>query len=410
LPSEKEDDPMYPFLPAPRSLEVTTVVAVAGFGLLRTLLAEQRRGRRVVRGYVVAVTLLAGAHGAWCLGDTFPSASYWGAASATTGLVLLLLFVASLPFAVLLRRLAKGARSLPRTTEASSKEGERFSVGRRAFVQAATMVPPAIALTLGGEGFLSAESDAQTPRLALRYAGLPAALEGFSILQLSDLHLGASKSLADLERLLARVESDGHRPDLVVFTGDVADDVGQITDALDAAWMLRPRCGVFACLGNHEYLHDIRRTRPLYERSRVPLLVNEGTVVRVPGGSLWLGGIDDPITIHGDIRGFLRARVDKALDEAPSDAFRILLSHRPEGFEAAAAAQVDLTLSGHTHGGQIGFNGKSAFEPLFEDGYLWGSYRRGASRLYTTSGFGHWFPFRLGCRAEAPILVLSSHA
>ena len=82
----------------------------------------------------------------------------------------------------------------------------------------------------------------------------------------------------------------------------------------------------------------------------------------------------------------------------------------PEGFDPAAKAGVDLTLSGHTHGGQIGFNGKSAFEPLWPDGYLWGGYRRGASSLYTTAGFGDWFPFRLGCPSEAPLLVLKRSA
>jgi predicted MPP superfamily phosphohydrolase len=92
--------------------------------------------------------------------------------------------------------------------------------------------------------------------------------------------------------------------------------------------------------------------------------------------------------------------------DAPTGVFSLLLAHRPEAFDAAGDARVGLTLSGHTHGGQIGYNGKSAFEPLFPDGYLWGAYRRGASRLYTTSGFGNWFPFRLGCPAEAPLVEL----
>jgi uncharacterized protein len=61
---------------------------------------------------------------------------------------------------------------------------------------------------------------------------------------------------------------------------------------------------------------------------------------------------------------------------------------------------------GHTHGGQIGLFGRSAFEALAPELHLWGTYARGESRLYTTSGFGHWFPFRLGCPTEAPILEL----
>ena len=86
----------------------------------------------------------------------------------------------------------------------------------------------------------------------------------------------------------------------------------------------------------------------------------------------------------------------------------MLLCHRPEGFVPASACGVHLTLAGHTHGGQIGFNGKSAFEPIWRDKYLWGRYSRGESHLYTTSGFGHWFPFRLMCPTEVPILELAS--
>lgn len=68
---------------------------------------------------------------------------------------------------------------------------------------------------------------------------------------------------------------------------------------------------------------------------------------------------------------------------------------------------MDLTLAGHAHGGQIGFNGHSAFERIWPDQYLWGPYSVGRSRLYTTSGFGHWFPFRVNCPTEAPLIELA---
>src|SRR6185295_20296414 len=92
-----------------------------------------------------------------------------------------------------------------------------------------------------------------------------------------------------------------------------------------------------------------------------------------------------------------------------ADAFRLLMCHRPNGFPAAADAGFHLTLSGHTHGAQIGIGGKSALEVLGGGGerYPWGSYERDGKRLYTTSGFGHWFPFRLGCPTEAPLIVLA---
>jgi predicted MPP superfamily phosphohydrolase len=86
--------------------------------------------------------------------------------------------------------------------------------------------------------------------------------------------------------------------------------------------------------------------------------------------------------------------------------FKILMSHRPDAFDYAASQGINLTLAGHTHGGQIGFMGRSLFDSYWADRYLWGEYRQGRSALYTSSGVGHWFPFRLGCPPEAPIIEL----
>lgn len=104
--------------------------------------------------------------------------------------------------------------------------------------------------------------------------------------------------------------------------------------------------------------------------------------------------------------------IQSSIEDAPPDAdFRLLLCHRPEGHGPAADAGYDLTLSGHTHGGQVGLLGRSIFETLRPGIGWWGSYVKKKkdgrpSRLYTTSGFGHWFPFRFGCPTEMPIVVL----
>ena len=94
------------------------------------------------------------------------------------------------------------------------------------------------------------------------------------------------------------------------------------------------------------------------------------------------------------------------MNGAPADGFTILMSHRPEGLNAAAALGIPLTLAGHTHGGQFGWFGRSIFEPWLPHRYLWGKYQKDQSQLYTSAGVGHWFPFRLGCPPEAPIIVL----
>ena len=85
----------------------------------------------------------------------------------------------------------------------------------------------------------------------------------------------------------------------------------------------------------------------------------------------------------------------------------MLLSHRPEAFDAAADAGVALTLAGHTHGGQVAVGGRALVERAGVSRYPYGRYARGASQLYTSAGFGHWFPWRAGCPAEAPLVVLA---
>lgn len=176
--------------------------------------------------------------------------------------------------------------------------------------------------------------------------------------------------------------------------------------ALDVAHRFRPRLGVYACLGNHEYLHDITISRPIYERSQVPLLVGSGVTLHVGAARLFLAGADDPI-YQGNGPAFFEKTIGRCAAMAGASDFKLLLCHRPEGFVPASKHGFDLTLSGHTHGGQVGLFGRSVFERLIPEQFPWGPYRRGKSRLYTTSGFGHWFPFRLGCPTEAPLIVLT---
>jgi predicted MPP superfamily phosphohydrolase len=404
---------MLPALPLRLSLEILAACAAAVLLVLRFGFPRALGGavlRRVVAPWIAAE--LAGC-AAWYLGAAlghYPT-SYWGAALASVGLVLLAAFTVTLPVSALLLRLRRRARMAPPTENsaasvASEPAGERKLLARRTVLEAAALAVPAAAVATAGSGFVAAASPAVSPVRIARIPGLPTDLEGLRILQLSDMHLGFGRQLDDMEKLVATLDRSRQRPDLVVLTGDIAEDLGLLAPMLGLVRDLRPRLGAFAALGNHEHLRGIRQSRAIFERSDVPLLVDEGTTIRVGGSNLYVAGIDDPVIVHTDIRPRLVAPIEHALRDAPKDAFRLLLSHRPEGFDIAAAHGVELTLSGHTHGGQIGFAGKSAFEPLYPDGYLWGMYARSRSRLYTTCGFGAWFPFRVGCPGEAPIIEL----
>jgi len=374
------------------------LAALATFARWAAPAAFTHRAARATFAAVFAVAFTS--HLAWQYGTSLGSfaASYWGCNAALVTTVVLACGLVALPLAVVVHG---AARLVP------TRLVDAALVDRRTFLTASAAVVPTLAMSVGAAGFAGGAAAASTPRRLIRSRILPPALDGLRILQLSDLHLGAGRELGDLERLFARLRDRGAVPDLIVLTGDVAEDLRLLPTALDLVRQLGARHGAFAALGNHEHIHGVRAARRIFDASDVRLLVDDAAVLDVRGARLALVGVDDPIVAHGDVGALLRGPIDKAFARvAPADAFRVLLCHRPEGFEPAAAAGCGLTLSGHTHGGQIGFAGKSAFEPLFPDGYLWGSYRRGDASLYTTAGFGAWFPFRLGCPSEAPLLEL----
>jgi predicted MPP superfamily phosphohydrolase len=311
----------------------------------------------------------------------------------------------------------------PKTTASASPASAKIT--RRDVIGLGSASLPAAFALGGASGFVQARRDPTIPLIRLRYPGLHPDLEGLRILQLGDLHLGACLGIDDLERGLELART--HRPDLIVLTGDLADDPTLIPEALRLVAAANARLGALASLGNHEYLHDIEITRPLYEASPVPLLVGSGRALRVGRATLYVGGADDPVRMRGPIPRLLAPSIDAAAAGAPSQTdFRLLLCHRPGGFAPANDAGFDLTLSGHTHGGQLGLFGRSLLERFRPDVGWWGTYAKkrppavalarqkagvamtGPSRLYTTSGFGHWFPFRVGCPTEMPVLVLEA--
>jgi predicted MPP superfamily phosphohydrolase len=392
---------MGPPVPCEISLFALAVLTLAGGAILLLLFRPLLASRAARAALLGALAALATAHGLWAYADGV--LGYYGMIASCVGVIVLGFAVASLLPAALVQR-ALRRLLVPRAAPA----GEGL-MSRRALVQAATAAIPVASVVTALRGFAAGRADVEAPVVLLPSPTLPPALDGLTLLQLSDLHLGIARDLGDLDRFLARVAAGPIRPDLIVLTGDVADDLGQLAPALRLVAGFGARLGAVACLGNHEYLRQIELARPIYDRSPVPLLVDAGLVLRDPargGARIYVAGIDDPVSVEDDVRPTLRRSVDRAARDAPSDALRVLLAHRPEAFVPASEASFDLTLSGHTHGGQIGFNGKSAFEPLWPDGYLWGRYARGGALLYTTSGFGNWFPFRVGCPAEAPLLRL----
>lgn len=313
----------------------------------------------------------------------------------------------SLPFAIglLLLHARGGVSRHSHPPQEGNSEHNASNMSRREFLRTVAAAMPLLSTASGLSGMARSFEAVRLPVFHLQFANLPAALQGLKICQLSDMHLGYFRGVRDMERLFERVAMQ--RPDLVLVTGDIADDLTLLPDTLRLLEALPAPLGVYASLGNHEYYRGIQNVRKHFDASAIPLLCNEGLALSVQNATLFIGGADDPSRSRDtDFSIFFPQTTEAALREASSDAFKILMSHRPQSFYTAVELGAQLTLAGHTHGMQIGYNGRSLFELNGSEKLLWGHYQRGASQLYTTSGVGHWFPFRLGCPPEAPMMVL----
>jgi predicted MPP superfamily phosphohydrolase len=277
-------------------------------------------------------------------------------------------------------------------------------VRRRVVLEAVVASVPLATLGVAVAGVAGAFASTQLVRRPMRFANLAPELEGLKILQITDLHLGAFRSPSAIPALVELTRAA--EPDLLLFTGDICDHLPWLEDALRRFEEVVPQLGAFAVMGNHEHYRGALATRRIYGRTRIEMLDDAHRVLSVRGKKLMLVGVDDPSGWDHAADHYPR-RADTALDGAPSDAdFRLALCHRPSGFRALAERGIDLTLSGHTHGAQLGMHERSALESLLPDSYLWGRYEHAGKQLYTSSGAGHWAAFRLACPSEAPLIVL----
>ena len=322
-----------------------------------------------------------------------------GATGLSIILIISLIMILTLPFSLLIGKISKYLHKNKKGTNS-----QQYNQDRRLFLKTAAAALPVFTLGTTTNGFAGAFQSVRLPKIDLYYANLPDALNGFKIWHLSDLHLGYYYQLDDLDRLLQDAENE--TVDLVLLTGDVADDLNQLTDALkliDQKKTVHPK---MVSVGNHEYFRGIQEVRRRIDASPIPLLLNSHHIFSVKGIKLLVGGMDDPVRMHSNNNPFFERSIQQILSNKPEYDFSILMSHRPKALDIASDFNIDLILAGHTHGGQIGFNNRSIFEPMWEENYLWGKYSQGKTQLYTSSGVGHWFPFRLGCPAEAPIITL----
>jgi len=284
--------------------------------------------------------------------------------------------------------------------------GNKVDLKRRAFLRSSAVALPVVAVGTSIAGILGTVGPAKVFLQPVRLHNLPDPLKKMRIFHLTDIHLGGFIGLDYLAETLKKAIP--LKPDLIVVTGDMADDLKLLPEALTMLENFGAPLGVFIILGNHEYGNGVKLFRKIVSQSSVKLLVNSGHPIKIGTATLYLAGVDD---ILGRVRGespqhYMEKCVVQALSNSQPDDFKILLSHRPNTFPIAAEHSVPLTLSGHTHGGQAALAGHSWLELLNIEEYVWGFYRKNNSLIYTSSGAGQWAPVRFGCPAEAPVFEL----
>ncbi|GAB4196128.1 MAG: hypothetical protein OHK0013_03030 [Sandaracinaceae bacterium] len=290
------------------------------------------------------------------------------------------------------------------------------SIPRRAFLRRSGI---AASLAIGGTastyGLTLGRHDYVLEEVPIPLLRLPRSLDGYTIAQISDVHIGAfvgDWELAQAEALIRRA-----RPDLVVMTGDLVDHDPRFIPRLGAFARrlagLGVRDGVVAIPGNHDYYAGVDAILDTLREAGVRVLRNEGLVVpdgerasaatRAEGFSLL--GVDDVWAQRYGYGG--GADLERTLSFARPDLAKVMLCHNPELFPEAAE-HVDLMLSGHTHGGQVSFLVRPA-DWFLRHGYVMGHYHRGPAQLYVNRGFGTAGPpARIATPPEISRIVLTS--
>jgi predicted MPP superfamily phosphohydrolase len=291
--------------------------------------------------------------------------------------------------------------------EIADAQPDGAGMSRRAFLAATAAFTPQL-FTVGLTAIALRQLEQfRVRRMTIAVRGLPAVLDGLTITHVSDMHAGRFTRSAILREMIGAVND--LRSELVLVTGDLINGaLHELPEGIDAVRRFDARSGVYMIEGNHDLFQGREPFESRVKASGIRLLVNETEQLTIRGhpmqllGLRWGGPSFRPYQRSSDAA--IAASFEELLALRDPEAFPILLAHHPHAFDPAAVAQLPLTLSGHTHGGQLMLNAETGFGPLMFR-YWSGHYTRGDSHLIVSNGVGNWFPLRT--RAPAEIIHLT---
>ncbi|MCW2475801.1 metallophosphoesterase [Candidatus Symbiopectobacterium sp. NZEC151] len=244
----------------------------------------------------------------------------------------------------------------------------------------------------------------QVNHVRITLKGLPPQFEGFSIVQLADLHSSRLLPRNWVQDVVTR--TNALNADLIVLTGDMVDGwVMSRYGDIEPLGDLRAKHGVWAVTGNHEYYFCAPDWVKTFEKLGLTFLNNSATRITQGSAAIYLAGVTDAVAPKYGLQG---PQLNDALAARRPDDTVILLDHRPGNARQNEEMGVSLQLSGHTHGGMI--SGLDKLIGSANNGFVSGQYPLGAMTLYVSNGTGIWngFPFRLGKQSEITLITLHS--
>ena len=324
----------------------------------------------------------------------------------------LLGFLFILPFG-LADRLAAWARWFYARLFLPSNPGPRelISPGRRRFLEQTVYAAGAAPFVAGAYGLLYGRLNLETTRQTIRLRRLPKAFDGFRIAQLSDIHIGPFMAATDVRKYVAITNE--LKPDLVALTGDFItwDPTTQEAVVRELARLKAP-FGIFGCLGNHElWSHTQASITRMFAAHGIKMLRQERAPVRLDGEALNLIGVDFQTRrrMGPPGAGVVGQYLEGVEQLVMPNTTNILFTHNPNAFDRAAELGIDLSLAGHTHGGQITLEFISpALSPSrLITPYGRGLFHKGDAQLYVNRGIGTIFvPVRFGAPPEITLYEL----
>jgi predicted MPP superfamily phosphohydrolase len=315
----------------------------------------------------------------------------------------------------LIKWIAYKITSTPEVVTSESTPG----ISRAKFISQLGLLVAAIPFTSILYGMARGRFDFRIEPVNLQFTNLPEAFDGFKIVQISDMHIGSFYGHEQKVKYGIELINE-QKPDIILFTGDLVNNFAEELDGWAPILSnLKAKYGKYSILGNHDYgdyfdwnnkaekEQNLDTLKQIQQDIGFRLLLNESAEIELNGSKIDLIGVENwglpPFPQYGNLKD--------AMNGSSKNPFKILMSHDPSHWDAEVIRKtdIDLTLSGHTHGMQFGINlGKLKWSPVKYKYPRWaGLYQEKDQYLYVNRGFGYiGFPGRVGMPPEITVIQL----